>query len=259
MISWPCPYCRATIEVPEADLGVGKACSQCGVPSHCPSDVYHKQRLRRLKALKATRALTASELREAAIHYRGLGQTDKADRAERAAELAARGDPVDHPIEISSPTDQPPPPPPPSVPLPRPAARASEEEPEVLNRPVGSEIGPLLTGLVLMISAVGTTAPLNRPLTQVFLVTAMASLVVAAGCGMRGGNCGNALVLSLLFTPLTGTVYTFVATTWERVTISDGARVGGGALAATGGLAWFGALMWAGGKGFFAGVFQGSP
>ncbi|MBI5833221.1 MAG: hypothetical protein HZB16_13070 [Armatimonadetes bacterium] len=89
MITYRCPGCGERLNVVESELDRQVECAACGMPSRCPASDYHKSRLRRLKSELAKRPLASAELREAAVHYRGLGQDDKARRAEKAARRAA--------------------------------------------------------------------------------------------------------------------------------------------------------------------------
>jgi hypothetical protein len=240
MITYRCPYCQEPVNIAESEIGEAHDCPNCAVASECPEDAYHKSRLKRLKETQAERSLTADEWREAAIHYRGLGRADRAAQAEklhrRAIERAARPGPE---------------------PLPEPELGPAlrwmiSDDAVELNRPAGSEAIMLSLGLLLMVTVLFLGALMARGLAAFMLLDGLAALVIAAGCALRGGDCGAAFLAGVLLTPAAGLLYTWVATNPERVEADDAGRNAGSLLCALAGLTWAGIMGWAKASGLLA-------
>lgn len=238
MLKWRCPYCGTALDEAESELGVGRECPKCTMVSDCPQEEYHKQRLRRLAEMKQTRSLTPAELREAAIHYRALGRDDRAKKAMEKAERIAKGERAELDIEVEAVSDE--------LPLgvkkdstPKVVGKYAEW-PDAINRPVGIEIASVTASAALFVVLVifgmmVDTAPCR--LALLFFGNGLAAMLIGAGCGARGGNCGLGWFIGLLCPPL-GAVYAFMTTTWERVTVSDNARMVGGVFIGLGTLPW---------------------
>ncbi len=179
MITYRCPYCGERLNVAESELDRQVECAGCGTQSRCPASDYHKSRLRRLKSELARRPLGAAELREAAVHYRGLGQADKARRAEKAARRAAEqaGDAPELADALA-------------------AATADLAEPEPLPAPYDTLA--LGVGVAIWAGLTVGMAVAQPALVVLAFSHGLAALAVAAACGLRGAAPGWTLLGGVL-------------------------------------------------------------
>jgi DNA-directed RNA polymerase subunit M/transcription elongation factor TFIIS len=85
MIHYACPHCGEALSVDEAKAGRAYACGLCGQTTTVPDDILHERRLAELKAIQATRHLTAAELDECVLHLRATGRDQAAEQAAASA------------------------------------------------------------------------------------------------------------------------------------------------------------------------------
>lgn len=85
MIRYSCPNCGEALAVDDSRAGRVFVCGLCGRDTTVPADILHEKRLTTLRALQATRHLTADELAECAGHLQALGHDDAAKKAQEAS------------------------------------------------------------------------------------------------------------------------------------------------------------------------------
>jgi DNA-directed RNA polymerase subunit RPC12/RpoP len=225
-MTYHCPRCSRRLTVEDRECGGVHTCGWCGHTSVVP-DVSHRTRLGELFELQKQRHLTAREWREVAAHYRALGSTDKADRADLSAvkRSAIEAETAHVPELVMEP-------PRPDPPAPR-QAEGDDPEPEL------RYWLPLAAALAAA-AALGAT---HQALLPAILAHLALAAVVAAGSSLRGGSLPLSGAAALVLSPLVGGPIALASTAGGRTRAALDQKVAGAWLISLAMGLWLPAVM----------------